>query len=103
MTTTLPEGAATSGDDVALAQRLKRGYDDLAVNELLMVPKVELSEHAWSPNARPFLVVAEDVADLVLDKKVRKAVVLAAGLAAFEVAEMLAQAPEVRRGRPASD
>lgn len=82
---------------------LKRGYDDLAVNELLMVPKVELSEHAWSPNARPFLVVAEDVADLVLDKKVRKAVVLAAGLAAFEVAEMLPQAPEVRRGRPASD
>ena len=29
MTTTLPEGPATSGDDVALAQRLKRGYEDI--------------------------------------------------------------------------
>jgi len=29
VTTTLPEGPATSGDDVALAQRLKRGYEDI--------------------------------------------------------------------------
>jgi hypothetical protein len=82
---------------------LKRAYDDLAVNELLMAPRVELSEHAWSPNARPFLVAAEEVADLVLDKNVRKAVVLAVGLAAFELAETLPQAPEIRRGRPASE
>lgn len=82
---------------------LKRAYDDLAVNELLVAPKIELSEHSWSPNARPFFVVAEDVAELVLEKKVRKAVMLAAGVAAFEIAEALPLAPEVRRGRPASD
>jgi hypothetical protein len=80
-----------------------RAYDDLAVNELLFAPKIELSEHAWSPNARPFFVVAEEVAELVLDKKVRKAVVLAAGLAAFELCEALPEAPEMRRGRPASE
>lgn len=81
---------------------LKRAFDDLAVNELLIAPKVELSEHAWSPNARPFFVVAEEVAELVLDRKVRKAVMLAAGLAAFELAETLPEAPEMRRGRPSS-
>jgi hypothetical protein len=82
---------------------LKRAYDDLAVNELLMAPRVELSEHAWSSNARPFLIAAEEVADVVLDKNVRKAVVLAVGLAAFELAETLPQAPEIRRGRPAAE
>lgn len=82
---------------------LQRAFDDLAVNELLIAPKVELSEHSWSPNARPFFVVAEEVAELVLDKKVRKAVMLAAGLAAFELAEMLPEAPEMRRGRPSSE
>lgn len=81
---------------------LKRAYDDLAVNELLMAPKIELSEHSWSPNARPFFVAAEEMADAVLERGVRKAVVLAAGLAAFELAEALPQAPEVRRGRPAA-
>lgn len=82
---------------------LKRAFDNLAANELLVAQKIEISDHTWSPNARPFFVVAEEMAELVLQKNVRKAVILAAGVAAFEIAENLPQAPVVKRGRPSSD
>lgn len=82
---------------------LKRAYDDLAANDLLIAPKVESSEHAWSPNERPFFALAEEIPDLVLEKHVHKAVMLAVGLSAFEIAETLPQAPMMRRGRPSAE
>lgn len=82
---------------------LKRAYDDLAANDLLIAPKVEASGHAWSPDERPFFALAEEIAELVLEKHVHKAVMLAVGLSAFEIAETLPQAPMMRRGRPSAD
>jgi hypothetical protein len=75
---------------------LIRSYQKVDVSQLIIAPKVVMSERSWSTDARPFFVTADKIPELALSKNVRTGVMLAVGLAADELAKTLTHAPEVQ-------